>query len=133
MERFYSIKHLSTEQLRELYTTYRSHGWVDACYYRLTPVGVYPPKPPEAEILLSIDTDNKNYFVFMLGHEDEEDGVMIGFGLSYYPDFGVYLHLSPGLLNELVEKYSLHDFKEAKDYSSWTEYLAEQGLKNSLN
>jgi hypothetical protein len=43
----------------------------------------------------------------MQGLEDEEDGIMFGFGLSYYNDFAVYLHLPTELLDELVQKYSL--------------------------
>jgi hypothetical protein len=133
-ECFYSINHLSTERLRELYRTYRSRGWVDFDYYKLMPAGVHPPELSDAEILLNIDAEvEKNYFVLMLDHEDEEDGVMIGFGMSYYPDFGAYLHLPPELLNELAEKYALHVYREAKDCHSWTEFLAEERFKNSLN
>jgi len=122
VERAYSIKHLSTNQLRELYCAYRPHGWLDADYYALKPTGVNPPQLSEAEIIMNINADNEeNYFVFMLDYEDEEDGVMIGFGMSYHPDFAVYLHLPPELLDELIEKYSLcvsHDAEdhEMKDY-----------------
>jgi len=133
-ERFYSIEHLSTEQLRNLYRTYRKHGWIDAEYYRLMPAGVRPPALSEAEILLNIDAeDENNWFVFILDHQDEEDGVMISFGMSYHGDFAVYLHLPPELLNELVDKYMLIPMEEPKEYSSWVEYLAEQSLINSLN
>lgn len=48
-----------------------------------------------------------NYFVFMQGMEDEEDGIMIGFGLTDYPSFGAYLHLNEILLDEIVQKYAL--------------------------
>ena len=133
-ERFYSIDHLSTEQLRNLYRTYRKHGWIEAEYYRLMPAGVRPPVLSEAEIILNIDAeDENNWFVFILDHEDDEDGVMIGFGMSYHGDFGVYLHLPPELLNEIVEKYKLIAKPEPKEYASWVEFLAEEGLKNSLN
>ena len=132
-ERFYSIRHLSTEQLRRLYHAYRAHGWTDAQYHELKPADIHPPELSEAEILLNMDAeDGHNYMVFMLDHEDEADGVMIGFGMKYHPDFAVYLHLPPELLNELVEKYSLRVSKEAKDHS-WEEYLAAQRLKDSLN
>jgi hypothetical protein len=118
VERFYSIKHLSTAQLRELYASYRQQGWIDAEYYRLLPEGVNPPlKLSDEEILFNIDAgDRHNYFVFMLDHEDEEDGIMIGFGMQDYPSYAVYLHLPPGLLNELVEKYALYDSHEGSHY-----------------
>lgn len=43
----------------------------------------------------------------MQGMENEENGIMFGFGLSYYDNFAVYLHLPWGLLDELVQKYLL--------------------------
>jgi len=53
-----------------------------------------------AEIILNIQSDDeKNYF----NNEDEEDGIMIGFGLNYHEDFSAYLHLPP----KYLEKYKL--------------------------
>ena len=133
VERSYSIHHLSTQQLRELYRTYRSHGWVDSHYYELKPAGVKPPELTEAEIILNIDADDENnYFVFMLEHEDEEDGVMIAFGMSYHEDFAIYLHLPPEFLNELIEKYSLSVLNDA-DHHTLIDYHSKQGLLISLN
>jgi len=134
IERFYSISHLSTEQLRELFRTYRSHGWVECEFHALIPPDVQRPKLSDAEILLNIEAGNDhNYCVFMLDCEDEEDGVMFGFGMAYHPDFSVYLHLPPELLDEIVEKYALNAKPEKKGYSSWTEFLAEEGMKTSMN
>lgn len=108
MERFYSIEHLSTAQLRELFSTYRDGGWVDFSYYDLMPEGVTPPQLPDELILRNINGGNEmNMFVFMLDHEDEQDGIMIGFGLTEYPEFAAYLHLDKSLLDEIVEKYGL--------------------------
>ncbi|MDD4108770.1 MAG: hypothetical protein PHH93_08635 [Prolixibacteraceae bacterium] len=108
MERFYSIEHLSTAQLRELFSTYRDGGWVDFDYYKLMPEGVTPPQLPDELILHNINGGNEmNMFVFMLDHEDEQDGIMIGFGLTEYPEFAAYLHLDKSLLDEIVEKYGL--------------------------
>ena len=117
VERAYSLKHLSTEQLREMYYTYRPLGWIEGDYYELKPEGVHPPKLTEEEIILNIDAGNEdNYFIFTLDIDDEEDGIMIGFGMRNYNDFGIYLYLPPELLDELVEKYSLavcHDSIES--------------------
>ncbi len=108
IEQFYSIDHLSTKQLRELFSTYRKQGWVDYEYYKLMPDGVIPPELSDEEIMFNMDAANlHNYFVFMLGMEDEKDGIMIGFGLTEYPSFGVYLHLNESLLDEIVQKYAL--------------------------
>jgi len=107
VEQFYSIEHLTTEQLRELWSSYRSRGWVDFEYHKLMH-GVKPPELAGSEVLANIHAENPhNYFVFMLGIEDEEDGVMIGFGLTNNPDFGAYLHLDGSLLDEIVKKYGL--------------------------
>jgi hypothetical protein len=131
-ERFYSIKHLTTAQLRELYSTYRSQGWIDGDYYKLTPAGVKPPELPEWEILRNITAgDEHNYFVFMIDCEGEQDGIMIGFGMSLHKDFAVYLHLPPGLLNEIVEKYGLYLSHEGKGDVFF--YHEKRHVKNMLN
>ena len=49
---------------------------------------------------------------------------MFGFGLSYYPDFAVYLHLPVTLLDEIIEKYLLAPDPEVKD-QTLTEFLAD--------
>jgi hypothetical protein len=132
-ERFYTIKHLSTAQLRELYSAYRKQGWIDAEYHELMPEGIRPPELSEGEILLNIDAgDTHNYFAFMLDHPDEEDGIMIGFGMSYHPDFAVYLHLPPRLLDELIKKYALPGYHEGNCYKSLTEFILSD-LKYSMN
>lgn len=107
-ERFYDIKQLTTGQLRELFSSYRKQGWVDFEYYELS--GSKPSVLADAEIIMDIQTENEeNYFVFMPGHEDEKDGVMVGFGLTYHEEFSAFLHLPPRFLDELVEKYGLEN------------------------
>ncbi len=108
IEQFYSIKHLTTEQLRELFSSYRNRGWVDYDYYKLMPEGVTPPELSDEEIMFNMDGANPhNYFVFMQCMEDEKDGIMIGFGLTDYPSFGAFLHLDESLLDEIVQKHAL--------------------------
>ena len=55
IEQFYSIKHLTTEQLRELFSSYRNRGWVDYDYYKLMPEGVTPPDLTSEEITNHIE------------------------------------------------------------------------------
>ena len=133
-EIFYDMSHLTTDELRELFTSYRKLGWIDYEYEVFDENN--PPIQPlsDAEIILNIQADNdRNYFVFMLNHEDEEDGVMIGFGLSYYEDFSVYLHLPPKYLKELIEKYAL--VSKATDAQKLTveEFLIAQAKDIPLN
>ena len=133
-EVFYNMSHLSTDELRELFTSYRRFGWIDYEYEVLDEN--FPPIEPltDAEIIFNIQADNeKNYFVFMLNHEDEEDGVMIGFGLNYHEDFSAYLHLSPKYLKELIKKYGL--VSKATDAQKLTveEYLIAQSRNYPLN
>ena len=91
IEQFYAIGHLTTEQLRELFSSNRNRGWVDYEYYKLMPEGGTPPELTDEEILFNMDTANPhNYFVFMLGMEDEPDGNM-------------------ELLDEIVKKYKLEE------------------------
>lgn len=116
MERFYSIEHLSTEELRELFSEYRSRGWLDYDYYRLMPEGITPPELSDEEILFNMDASNPhNYFVYMIDHEDEQDGIMIALGLTDHPTFGAYLHLDKKLLDEIVGKYGLKESKRSRE------------------
>lgn len=118
IEQFYSIKHLTTEQLRELFSSYRNRGWVDYDYYKLMIEGVTPPGLSDEEIMFNMDGANPhNYFVFMQGMEDEKDGIMIGFGLTDYSSFGAFLHLDESLLDEIVRKYELKATNVGMDYS----------------
>ncbi|KAA6331782.1 hypothetical protein EZS27_019646 [termite gut metagenome] len=133
-EVFYDMTHLTTDEFRELFTSYRKLGWIDYEYEVLDENN--PPIQPllDAEIILNIQAGNeKNYFVFMLNHEDEKDGVMIGFGLTYYEGFSAYLHLSPKYLKELIEKYSL--VSKATDVENLTaeQYLIKQANDISMN
>lgn len=133
-EVFYDITHLTTGELRELFTSYRKLGWIDY-QYEMSDENNFPIQPlSDAEIILNIQAGNeKNYFVFMLNHEDEEDGVMIGFGLNYHEDFSAYLHLSPKYLKELIEKYALKS--KATDVENMTveQFLIAQFKNFPLN
>lgn len=107
-EVFYDITHLTIDQLRELFTSYRKLGWIDFEYEVLDENNPPVPSFSDAEIILNIEADKEgNYFVFMLNHEDEEDAVMIGFRLSYHENLFAYLHLPPKYLKELIERYKL--------------------------
>jgi hypothetical protein len=133
-EVFYDMSHLTTDELRELFTSYRKPGWIDFEYEILDEN--LPPIEPlmDAEIILNIQAgDEKNYFVFMLNHEDEEDGVMIGFGLTYHEDFSAYLYLPPEYLKELIGKYAL--VSKATDVENLTveQFLITQAKDTSMN
>ena len=133
-EIFYDMSHLSTVELREMFTSYRKFGWIDYQYEVLDENNL-PIKPlSDAEIILNIQADNdKNYFVFMLDHEDEEDSVMIGFGLDYHQDFSAYMHLPPKYLKELIEKYKLVSKATNAENLTVEQYLIAQAKNISLN
>jgi hypothetical protein len=131
-ERFYDISHLTTDRLRELFSSYRKYGWVDFEHYQLMPE-VDPITLFDVEVILNIQAGNEgNYFVYILNYEDEEDGVMIGLGLTYYEGFSAFLHLPPRFLSELVEKYNLTNSHEARNYTV-NEFLIEEQMKKPLN
>jgi len=131
-EVFYDISHLSTDELRELFTSYRKLGWVDYEYEVLDKDNLPIQSLSDAEIILNIQAgDERNYFVFMLNHEDEEDGVMIGFGLNYHEDFSAYLHLPPKYLKELIEKYALVSKATEAQRLTIEEFLIVQAKNNS--
>ncbi len=64
--------------------------------------------------------------------EEEKKGIMIGFGLSYYPDFAAYLHLPCALLSELIHKYSLLKFHQGENLTV-TEFLVHRPDGFTLN
>jgi hypothetical protein len=133
-EVFYDMSHLKTDQLRELFNSYRKVGWIDYEYEVLDELNLPIEELSDAEIIMNIQADNeKNYFVFMLNHEDEEDGVMICFGLNYYEDFSAYLHLPPKYLKELIEKYALKS--KATDVENMTveQFLIAQAKDIPMN
>jgi hypothetical protein len=133
-EVFYDISHLTTDQLRELFISYRKLGWIDYEYEFLDENNVPIQPLPDAEIILNIQAgDEKNYFVYMLGHDDEKDGVMIGFGLTYHEDFSAYLHLAPKYLKELIEKYALVSKATNVENMTVEQYLIAQAKNLSMN
>lgn len=136
IERFYSIKHLSTVELRELYATYIKKGWKDAEFHNLFFEDVTPPELTDEEIIMNIEAGRKaNYCVYMVDCEGEKDGIMFGFGMNYNNkyDYSVYLHLPLDLLDELVEKYNLRESHEGKNFDSIEDYLIDDLFNNPLN
>lgn len=134
-EVFYDIAHLTTDELRELFTSYRKLGWVDFEYEVLDENNPPVQKLSDAEIILNIEADKEgNYFVFMFNHEDEKDGVMIGFRLSYYENLFAYLHLPPKYLKELIERYKLISKDTNVENLTIEQYLIRQANgKTSMN
>jgi hypothetical protein len=133
-EVFYDMTHLSTDELREMFTSYRKLGWIDYEYEVLDENNPPIQSLSDADIILNIQADNeKNYFVFMLNHEDEEDGVMIGFGLDYHQDFSAYLHLAPKYLKELTEKYKLISKATETQKLTVEEFLIAQAKDLPMN
>ena len=133
-EVFYDISHLTTDELRELFTSYRKLGWIDYEYEVLDENNPPIQSLSDAEIILNIQADKeRNYFVFMLNHEDEEDGVMIGFWLSYHDGFFAYLHLSPKYLKELIEKYRLVSKATKAQKLTVEEFLIAQAKNLPMN
>jgi hypothetical protein len=134
MEAFYDMTHLTTDELRGLFTCYRKFGWVDYEYEVLDENNPPIQSLSDADIILNIQAeDEKNYFVFMLNHEGEEDGVMIGFGLNYYEDFSAYLHLPPKYLKELIEKYALVSKATKAQKLTVEQFLTAQAKGLSMN
>jgi hypothetical protein len=133
-EVFYDISHLTTDELRELFTSYRKLGWIDYEYMFLDENN--PPIQPlsDADIILNIQAGyQKNHFVFMLNHEGEKDGVMISFTLTYHEDFSAYLHLPPKYLPELIEKYALVSKAPNVENMTVEQYLIEQAKGFPMN
>ena len=133
-EVFYDISHLTTDRLRELFTSYRKYGWIDYEYYELRGDHSQIQNLSDAEIVLNIQAEHfGNFFVFMIDIKDEEDGVMIGFGLSYHEDYAAYLHLPPRCLKELIEKYALASKATNVENMTVEQFLIAQAKDAPLN
>ena len=132
-ERFFDISHLTTDQLRELFTEYRKFGWIDYEYIEISEANQPIQKLSDPDIILNIQSGNEgNYLVFMLDYEDEKDGIMIGFGLTYHQEFCTFLHLPPSYLNELISRYNLIE-KETPTELTIEQFLIEQSKNQSMN
>ncbi|MEA4808671.1 hypothetical protein SDC9_32346 [bioreactor metagenome] len=138
MERFFPLKHLTVEQLRDLYR--------DAC--KVGRLLVEYDKPgeqeykeitlPEDVILKNISGGNQNYIVFHEDFEGYPDATTVAFSLSEYPFTTAYIDIDNARLDWFAKKYGLAEWwqmegDERKDYPFTRFYTLEPMKRHQFN
>ncbi len=112
MERFFSLSHLTLEQLRNLYLDARRVGTMLVEYDKPREEGHFELNLPETVILDNIAAGNENYIVFHEDFEDFPDKTSVVFPLAHHPYTTVYIDFNNALLKGFAEKYGLSQWRQ---------------------
>lgn len=138
MERFFSLKHLTVEQLRDLFHDACQVGKLLVEHDQPGAEGYYDVNLPEDEILKNISCDSRNYLIFHEDFEDEPDTTTVAFSLSGHPFITAYIDIDNARLDWFVKKYSLLQWwqmegSERKHYPFTKFYTLEPMKRHLLN
>ena len=138
MERFFPLKHLAVEQLRDLYRDACKVGKLLIEYDQPGTEGHYGITLSDDEILKNISVECQNYFVFHEDFEDFPDATTVAFPLSQHPFTTAYIDIDNARLNWFVKKYGLAEWwqmewDEKKYYPFARFYTLEPMKRNNLN
>ncbi len=113
MERFFSLAHLTVEQLRSLYLDAVEVGKLLVEYDKPREEGHYDVSSlPEDVILAGIAAGDDNYIVFHEDFEDWPDATTVAFYLKNHPYTTAYIDLDNTLLTRFAEKYDLAEWSQ---------------------
>jgi hypothetical protein len=112
MERFFSLSHLTAEQLRSLYLDAVRVGRQVVEYDKPREEGYYELPLPEEMILENIAAAGGNYIVFHEDFEDFPDATSVVFPLANHPYTTVYVDFDNTLLDRFAEKYGLAQWRQ---------------------
>jgi len=107
MERFFPLKHLTVEQLRDLYRDACKVGRLLIEYDKPGTEGHYEITLSDDEILKNISVECQNHFVFHEDFEDFPDATTVVFSLSQHPFTTAYIDIDNIRLDWFVKKYGL--------------------------
>ncbi len=110
MERFFSLSHLTLEQLRELFSDGYEMGKLIIEYDRPFVQDYYEIVLPREEILKNICAKAHNYIVFHRDFEDMPNATTVAFPLTEHPNTTAYVEVDNTHLKELAEKYHLTEW-----------------------
>ncbi len=137
MERFFSLSHLTAEQLRSLYLDAVKVGKLLIEYDRPREEGHYDITLPEDMILDNIAAGDDNCFVFHENHEDFPDAVMVGFPLKNHPYTTAYIDIDNVWLPVFAEKYGLAEWWQEEDgqrkYYPFSRFYTLEPMKHRRN
>ncbi|KAA6318258.1 hypothetical protein EZS27_031714 [termite gut metagenome] len=138
MERFFSLAHLTVEQLCELYRDARKVGKLIVEYDQPGVEGTYEIPLSDEVILKNISSKNQNYLVFHEDFEGYPDMTTISFALAEHPFTTVYIDIDNNRLDGFVKKYGLTEWwqmegSERKHYPFTRFYTLEPMKRHYLN
>ncbi len=140
MERFFLLKHLTVEQLRELYCDACKVGKLLVEYDQPGVEGHYEVNLSDDEILKNITAVSDNGFAYYEDHEDFADGVMLSFALIGKPFTTAYINIGIDnlRLDWFVRKYGLAQWwqvegSERRQYPFTKFYTLESMKQHKFN
>ena len=136
MERFFSLAHLTVEQLRNLYLDAAEVGKLLVEYDKPREEGHYDVTAlPESEILAGIAVGDDNYIVFHEDFEDWPDATTVAFPLTNHPYTTAYIDLDNTFLDFFAEKYRLAEWWQMegsrRKYYLFSRFYALEPMKRS--
>lgn len=108
MERFFSLEHLTAEQLHDLYRDASRVGKLIVQYDKPGVQEYYEINLPEDEILKNIRPESHNYLVFHENTDDFPDATTVAFHMAMHPFTTVYIDFDNARLDGFVKKYELY-------------------------
>ncbi|GAA6253736.1 hypothetical protein F050043D4_47710 [Bacteroides thetaiotaomicron] len=136
MERFFSLDHLTTEQLHDLYRDAYKVGKLLVEYDKPGEQEYYTVNLPENEILKDISSEGYNYLVFHEDFEGYPDSVTVAFSMTGHPFTTVYIDMDNARLDWFAKKYNLTQWwqmegSERKHYP-FSEFYTREPMKRHL-
>lgn len=138
MERFFSLAHLTVDQLHELYRDACKVGKLLVEYDKPREEGYYEIPLPEDVILGNIGTGNHNHLVFHEDFDDFPDATTVVFPLAGHLFMTAYIDIDNTRLDWFVKKYGLDEWwqmegEERKYYPFSKFYTLELMKRRDLN
>jgi hypothetical protein len=138
MERFFPLKHLTAEQLRDLYRDARKVGKLMVEYDKPGEQEYYAINLSDDEILKNISVNSANYLVFHEDFENFPDATTVAFPLAEHPFTTAYIDIDNTRLDWFVKKYGLAEWwqmegSERKHYPFSKFYTLEPMKRHNLN
>ena len=138
MERFFSLNHLTVEQLRDLYRDACIVGKLLVEYDQPGVEGHYEVNLPEDEIMKNMGSEGYNYLVFHEDFEGYPDAVTVAFSMTGHPFTTAYIDMDSTRLDWFAKKYSLSQWwqmegSERKHYPFSEFYTLEPMKRHRWN
>jgi hypothetical protein len=110
MERFFSLSHLTQDQLRDLYLDACKVGSRVINYAKQTEQEYYEISLPDEVVLKNIRVGNHSYAVFRRSFDGMPDATTVAFPLAEHPYVTVYIDIDNSLFDRFAAKYGLNEW-----------------------